>query len=185
MGKREYSSDRKADFENTLLEMMTQIPYSEITVASLIRKTGVARRTFYLYYSTKDDCLDALVDRFYRNQALYTLRYSPVPMSFEVANCTYWKENKAFLKAVGRDNLLPVLLRRHAMYLKTEETVALKRLCDPIGASDDDIIQFFVSGLLALCIAWAERDCDTPVEIMADKLKRLIRSPLVPDDRIH
>ena len=53
----------KQEITSALLNLMRKYPYSEITVKQIVLETDLARKTFYLNYSSKDDVLDALMNQ--------------------------------------------------------------------------------------------------------------------------
>jgi len=52
----------KQEITSALLKLMRKYPYPEITVKQIVLETDLARKTFYLNYSSKDDVLDALMN---------------------------------------------------------------------------------------------------------------------------
>ena len=46
---------QQKQFEKVLLESMLEMPYKEITVSALCRKTGLTRNIFYRLFEEKDD----------------------------------------------------------------------------------------------------------------------------------
>lgn len=46
----------------TLLRLMEQYPYSEITVKLILLESTVSRKTFYRNFSSKDDVLNSYID---------------------------------------------------------------------------------------------------------------------------
>ena len=58
----EYSSQKKALVENSLLNLMMQNPYQEITVTDICREANIPRRTFYHYFGNKEDVLESLIE---------------------------------------------------------------------------------------------------------------------------
>ena len=53
----------KQEITSALLKLMRKYPYPEITVKQIVLETDLARKTFYLNYSSKDDVLDALMNQ--------------------------------------------------------------------------------------------------------------------------
>ena len=46
----------------TLLRMMQDVPYDDVTVSALCRHAGISRGTFYLHYDNLDEALGELID---------------------------------------------------------------------------------------------------------------------------
>ena len=48
--------------ENSLLNLMMQQPYQNITVVDICREADIPRRTFYHYFGSKEDVLESLIE---------------------------------------------------------------------------------------------------------------------------
>lgn len=53
----------KSEITDALLQLMKTLPYNEITVKQIILESHVARKTFYRNFLSKDDVMDAYIDR--------------------------------------------------------------------------------------------------------------------------
>ena len=58
----EYSSEKKTQMENSLLNLMAQKAYQDITVTDICREANIPRRTFYHYFGNKEDVLEAMIE---------------------------------------------------------------------------------------------------------------------------
>ena len=52
----------RKEISNALLKLMQEYPYAEISVKQIIMETSLARKTFYLNFSSKDDVLESILD---------------------------------------------------------------------------------------------------------------------------
>ena len=52
----------RREISNALLKLMQEHPYAEISVKQIIMETSLARKTFYLNFSSKDDVLESILD---------------------------------------------------------------------------------------------------------------------------
>ena len=48
-----------------LLELLAEQPYSQIQVAEITQRAGIARPTFYLHYRSKDELLLSYLDEIF------------------------------------------------------------------------------------------------------------------------
>lgn len=173
---------RRKEIEKGLLELMRTVPYDQISVTALAAHLGLSRKCFYHYFPNKEACLDSLMERTIQECALFISEKT----SFEedvfqayVRNLCYWKQNRGILDAVMENNLILVLLRHCMEHLHTEEKGMQDRLDRPHVAVDHDVLLFFTTGQLALLLNWCLHDFDTPVEELAEKMIRLIHTPLI------
>ena len=97
----------KQEITDALLKLMRKYPYSEITVKQIVLETDLARKTFYLNYSSKDDVLDALMNQVIGDyvQALSSSDDEPIAIIFN-----FCKKNKDLLKLLHKNNMLYLLL---------------------------------------------------------------------------
>ena len=58
----EYTSQKKELLEGSLLNLMIQTSYPDISVTDICRKANVPRRTFYHYFASKDDVLESMIE---------------------------------------------------------------------------------------------------------------------------
>ena len=58
----EAASQKKAHMETSLLNLMTQRPYQDITVTDICREANIPRRTFYHYFGSKEDVLEFMIE---------------------------------------------------------------------------------------------------------------------------
>lgn len=181
MKKQEMTDKRKEEFENALLAKMTQMPYREITVSHLIQAVGVTRKTFYLHFSNKDDCLYSLIDRILLEQSVYVVQNGTNVSSMHLEGCRFWLSRKTFLESILNNDLYIRLLERALLHNQTEDLEIMRLLCRPLPEyqEDEDALLFFTSGYLSILMNWARRGFDAPPEMMAKKFERLMHVPLL------
>jgi len=54
---------RRSELIDTAEELFLENGYEETTVSNIVRKVGVAQGTFYHYFKSKDEVLNAIIDR--------------------------------------------------------------------------------------------------------------------------
>ena len=55
--------ERKTEFLDTAQELFFTKGYEQTAVETIIKKMGLAKGTFYYYFKSKEDLLDALIER--------------------------------------------------------------------------------------------------------------------------
>jgi AcrR family transcriptional regulator len=58
----EATTQKKALIETSLLKLMAQLPYHEITVTDICRESEIPRRTFYHYFGNKEDVMESIIE---------------------------------------------------------------------------------------------------------------------------
>ncbi|MEI3611946.1 TetR/AcrR family transcriptional regulator [Pseudogracilibacillus sp. SO30301A] len=56
--------ERKKEILDVAEELFTTKGYSQTTINDILRKVGIAKGTFYYYFKSKEEVMDAIVERF-------------------------------------------------------------------------------------------------------------------------
>lgn len=173
---------RSIQIEECLLTLMGSVPYSQITVAELCLQLGIARKTFYYYYTGKEDCLNSAVTRKIRESALCTttaaITSDDRQQTYRV-NLQYWKEQKAFLDALTKNKLEWLFMKSCMHHVQEEEKQLQSLLTTSTVEFDSDILTFYICGQISIMLQWYLRGFDSPVEEMVQKYLRLMHMPLL------
>lgn len=120
--------DRKQEIIDTAYELFLEHTFEKTSVNDIVKKIGIAQGTFYYYFKSKDEVLDAVINHNIENFLQRLERYIneknfDAIMKFqliigEVFNSE--NKNKSLVEYVNRD-------KSSALYRKTEESI-LKRL---------------------------------------------------------
>ena len=84
------SCERQREFGKMLLKIMEKQDLKKITVSALCREMKVPRRSFYRYFDTIEDVLDALTDEVVIAASFRVDRQIDLEAFFE-----YWKNHEA------------------------------------------------------------------------------------------
>ncbi len=103
----ERSANRQRDFQNCLLDIMKSESYSKASVALLCSKIGVSRNTFYKYFDSLNDVLDAIIDEELNLSWLLMEGNPQIEAYFD-----YWRGQKAFLDLLVENGMLFKLVER-------------------------------------------------------------------------
>ncbi len=178
----ELSLRRQEEIEAALLELMRSIPYHQITVTDLTKQLGIARKSFYYYFPSKEACFESLADRLIQESALYVTRNltdeQKIVQVYE-ENLRFWISQKPFLDLVIKNNLGHILLARTMHHIRREEKLVQVLLGTPSMEFDEDILLFYVTGQQGLLLNWCAQGFPLSVEEMARKYLRLMHSPLL------
>lgn len=167
--KTEQSAQRQRQFIRTLVEMMGSCPFEAVTVAGLCARMGLPRKTFYRYFDSKEDLLQAMVDLLavaYREYTLPRRRPDAAPEEDLALFFDFWLENRAVLTAVRGSRLSGLLVTRMV------DSVFRQRQGDPLAA------RFALTGLYGVLLEWAYTGFAVPAAEMARQTSRLFARPL-------
>lgn len=175
---------RKAEIEETLLSMMQEVPYEQISVKSLTDKLTIARKTFYHYYPSKQACLESLIDRIILecNLHLMTLPETTSLEDLYRERLHFWIAHKPFLDAVIRNDLRTLLVERILLCVFREDNTLPLYLSTEELACDEDVLFYYISGQVCLMLKWCAEGFTRPIDEMVRKNLRLVHQPLLPHE---
>lgn len=177
---------RQRQIEECLYQNMLRVPYAAISVSDLCRQVGISRKAFYNYYHDKDECFASVVDWFIRDAMLHVATHIPdnaSPLEGAIILLEYWRDHKTFFDVVVSNNLMHFLFIQNMRYVLEEDRATMEMLNTPDVKSDSDILACYMSSQIMLFLQWYFRDFDTPTEVMAKKLLRILHVPMiVPQD---
>ena len=174
----EKSANQQRIFTHTLLRLMGEMSYSEISVTELCQRADLSRKTFYRLFGCKDDVLYALVDSYFH---AYSAQPTSEPSIYGHMHrvFSFWKENRDLLDALSKNQQSGLLIERQLAHILREEPQALAE----IGAADSpyqqEIMVFFLSALSGLLITWHHDGFRRSVEEMANLCVALLTQPLL------
>lgn len=179
--KTERSAARQQAIAQALLDELRTRPYGEITVTALCARLAMPRKTFYRYFDSLQDALDALLDRTLLESTPETA-CGPVTEAAGVAILEnyfqYWLDHRALLDLLRRDGLSGLLVERGVHLALTEYSPL--RLGVPVSSSlsRERILLFCHSGLTALMLQWHHDGCRETPHRMAQDAFLLLTRPL-------
>lgn len=101
-----------------LLRLLDNHEYHSITVQDIVDEAKFGRRTFYWYFSSKDEVLKNLIDLYMSNLADYFEENPPNSMEeISLRYFSYWERNIEFLLTMQKAGLI------HLLYNCFEDTV--------------------------------------------------------------
>lgn len=141
----------------TLLHLMKQYPYQEITVKHILLESGVSRKTFYRNFHSKDDILQSYIDSILY-QYLEALRiqgeYSMIRMLDIIFS---FCENNQDLLFMLRDNeLLYLFLLKLNRLISVEHKKITRNTSESILSQY--IVFFNIGGIWNIISGWIEND---------------------------
>lgn len=114
MKKSNNLSNLEKEIINSLLSLMSDAPYSEISIKQIILTAKIARCTFYRHYKNKDDLLrhycQIIVQDF--SHELLKTKWNTL-YGTAVAYFTFWKKHKDFINLLRENQLLYFFLDQY------------------------------------------------------------------------
>lgn len=178
--------------DEAFLELIEKKDFAYITVKEVCEKAGVNRSTFYLHYETVGDLLAESV-RYIIDQFVASMPYDSMDFLEKLPNRPLEE-----LYLITPEYLIPYLIyiKEHRRIFKaTVEQAAVLQMIDayeglnhyvlkPIlnrfqVAPDDQkyIIQFYISGLIAIINEWLKDDCKDDIGRIIGVMQQCVKTP--------
>ena len=159
--KTKQSCERQKEFEQTLIKMMENQKFGDITVSALCREMGVPRKAFYRYFDHMDDVLYALMDEMLAAAFLYMEIRPELEKFFE-----YWYQRKNFLDVLEKNELSQKMIDRSFSLIMTSEHLETMTKKEMMYGS-------YISAILTLVIMWHHTGMKQSVEEMTELVKEM------------
>lgn len=174
----ERSAQHQRRLENALLELMLKMPYEAITVTQICAEVGLSRRVFYHLFGSKRDALYGLIDHRILDMEGYRTDVSDQALRFFL----YWKDQKALLDVLRKDQIWSILLERLVGSVLEEGYDVWRWLQAEDPVDRQDILIFDLSGIMALVFRWHDSGFRKSPEEMAALMTYLMHTPLAKQD---
>lgn len=148
---------------NTLLKLMKQYSYSDITVKHILLEADVSRKTFYRNFDTKDDVLQSYLEmilyEYFESLTIHGEYHMPQMLNIIFP---FLEKYKDFLFLLRDNNLLYLLLLKLNLLVPIEHAQITNNTPNEISRKSillSKYIMFFnIGGVWNLIIYWIEND---------------------------
>ena len=179
--KTEESSKRQREIEDTLLNLMRDKHYDEITVSEICEAANIPRKSFYRYFDGKDGVKQALLHHTFSDFDCFKLSRADINIKireeFE-GYFTFWRSKKDLLEAFDKSNLLGLFVGDAITYAMNEFSNIKMYLSDSADREKELAYQFVVCGLMTMTINWYRSGFAETIPNLARTATKLITKPL-------
>lgn len=161
--KTEQSLKRQKLFQTTLLSLMEQKNYQDITVTSLCKEMDIPRKTFYRYFNTLDDVLNMILDEALTNSFLY------LEITTDLTGyLNYWKKEKYLLDVLEENRLSSLLVTK-----SQERLTAFRK--DGAMTNHDIMYSAYIAALFTILLSWHHSGMQQSVEEITSLVYKMFR----------
>lgn len=166
-----------------LHDMLKEMPYDKITVSELCDRAGLPRRSFYRYFSNKNDVLEYAMMNLMRECMLYSMeelsQQGPLEEIF-FRFFSYWKEQRSeWLRFLSTNHLEVVLIRKFREWFYEERRIRYEKK----GITDEHLrisMTFVLGGVMMMLFQWAADGYCTETKDMARYATLLMTQSFYP-----
>lgn len=159
----------------TLLKLIENKEYSEITITELTEKADIARQTFYRNYNSMDDILlskmDEILDE-YLTKVQKDLSAKKDPYwNFEVNQLVYlWQQNEEIFKALQKAGLSFKALEKLSEFF-TLFHMKIQNI-QKLDERHQYLVYYLAGGVFMVLNKWFENDMNTSPELLTELFKK-------------
>ena len=165
----------------SLLKLLSEKPYSKITITEITSVAQLARRTFYRNFDSKEDILDMYIQKLF-GEYVNLLKEEKILKISTVAKVyfTFWSKHLDFLILMENNNLLYMLLQKYNQYLP----IIHKNFKDNKEEYGDDntleyVLAFSSGGFWNMLIKWVHEGAKKTPNEMAELINIILKSELL------
>lgn len=168
----EYAEQKKRLLESSLLNLMKQQQYQDITVTDICREADIPRRTFYHYFEGKETVLDSVVNNLMQQcflDIMLDFRLGPEKLKSSFLKIfRYWDgENRRKLDILIQSGLEARLMAWSSRWIREERIgMLLDSELDPKHV--EIILMVGATSFFALLFHWSQGGYRESAEEMAD-----------------
>lgn len=157
---------------DTLLELLEEKDYAEISITELTEKADIARPTFYRNFNSKDDILlykmDMILDEYLKNVPKYLETKNDTKWDYEVSlMVSVWQQNRTLFKALHKAGLSLQALEKLSEFF-TLFHMKVQNL-DKLDEYNQCLVYYLAGGVYMVLNKWFENDMKTPpIEVIID-----------------
>jgi len=159
----------------TLLKLLENKEYSEITITELTEKADIARQTFYRNYDSMDDILlsrlNEIVDE-YLAKVFKNMETKKDPdWDFEVKQLILlWQENEVVFRALKKAGLDYQVMEKLS-HLFTRFHMKAQYLKE-LDERHQYLVYYLAGGVFMVLNKWFENDMKFPMELLTDLFRK-------------
>lgn len=174
-------SPTRAQLLQALLTLMTDQPFSSITVQQISRHAGLARQTFYQHYHSREELLldyvDTVFAEFYEDIAGMVGESPELNRDIGQRLFAQWDRHRDFSRLIFNAGLESLLIKRFQNYIARVLGLYVRQ--HQIVVSDAEQLGFMIDYLAGaswmMLDRWVRNDFRYPADKLADLFSELSR----------
>ena len=165
--------------QKSLVSLLDDMPFEDIQVKDIVNEADLARATFYLHFSSKEevliDYIDTMFEHFFAQVEEAFSRTETLDESVAVKVFEVFKEEAKFSSVLLQDSVQPILLKRFKGYLSriVGHVARLDQGFDVESEHLGYLVDYWAGGSLLLITRWVSNDYQPDVDAMARLFTKL------------
>ena len=144
----------------TMLELLTTIPFDDISITLLCQEAHLVRKTFYRNFETKEDVLICMLD-YHLLEYINELAANIQDMKqFLTHFFTFWQAKYGYLKTLQENALFYLLNRLYLHYIEEIHSILTVSSLEAFCGKDSYPFVFYIGGMCDVLGLWIRNECD-------------------------
>ena len=144
----------------TMLDLLTTLPFDDITITLLCQEAHLVRKTFYRNFETKEDVLICMLD-YHLLEYISELAANTQNMrQFITHFFNFWQEKYGYLKTLQEKALFYLLNRLYLHYIEEIHSVLTTSSLDAFYGKDSVPVVFYIGGMCNVLGLWISNECN-------------------------
>lgn len=161
----EKSAQRQRLIQNTLLTMMEEKPYGDISVIALCARIEIPRKSFYRYFDSLDDVLFSMVDEV-MEQSFACMEAEPDLEGFFAR----WKDSKRLMDVLEKQSMSAITTSR--LYVLLGKSKYSERF-----SRDEVRYSAILYAMISMVFSWHHTGMKQTPEEMRDLADSILKFP--------
>lgn len=158
----------------TLLELLSEKPFSQITITELSSRSNIVRKTFYRNFGTKEAVAEWRLEKMFYELNAKRLIAELGTRSVFLHCYEYFLTNRNMARLLMDRDLYPLVLRKVKECVEGAYGEVLNSAVSFAPPLFDFYIAFISDGIIALFRTWLEDNCHQPPDAMATLTEHLL-----------
>lgn len=154
----------------TMLHLLTQMPFDDITITLLCQEAHHVRKTFYRNFETKEDVLICMLDYDLLEYMEELKDHLTSIEDFIEHFLTYWHKKYNYLKVLQENALFYLLNRLYLHYISNLQEIITGSNLSPLEGHDGYSIVLYYGALCNVLAFWFSRECIDSIEALKNFL---------------
>lgn len=174
--------EQQKRISNSMIDLMLEKTYTEITVSMICNRAGIPRRMFYYYYDSKEDVFDSILREVLEDcdlEVMFSLKPDKHVLEQSMIRFfRYWQERRATeLSAILKSNLGEKMVAKWIQWISNH--LDIQALLDPLSHEQQKAGNFLgITCVFYTLFYWQKGGFAYTPEQMAKHVTRILTEPI-------
>ena len=152
---------------DTMLSLLSDKMFSDITISELTKEAGIVRNTFYAHFECKDDVLTYYMYDIFRKRIQLALMEKEInELDLVLLYFEIWADNLEFLNMLKRNQLLHLLSQFGDQFNLICEEFEIFDYCDLSKEAEKYVDTLYADALASIVKRWMKTSQkETPIQL--------------------